>query len=47
MKIINIVNVVLDLNKGGYIDNNNVESSWNNTFKEFWWRLVKILKLVI
>ena len=27
-------NAVLDLNKSGYIDNNNVESSWNNTFKE-------------
>ncbi len=25
---------IVDLNKGGYIDNNNVESSWNDTFKE-------------
>jgi len=25
---------VLDLNKGGFINNNSVESSWNDTFKE-------------
>ena len=25
---------VLDLNKGGFISNNRVESSWNDTFKE-------------
>jgi hypothetical protein len=25
---------IVNLNKGGYIDNNNVESSWNDTFKE-------------
>ena len=25
---------ILDLNKGGYIDNNSVENSWNNTFKD-------------
>ena len=25
---------ILDLNKTGYIENNNVEKSWNGTFKE-------------
>ncbi len=33
-KCTTLKSAVLDLNKGGYLNNNNVESSWNNTFKE-------------
>jgi hypothetical protein len=33
-KCTTIKRAILDLNKSGFIGNNNVESSWNNTFKE-------------